>query len=352
MVAPGGQQRRPGVGLNDKFGTGLVAAVLSLPLGPGPGHAVLGWPKRGAVWLALLLGSLLAITKSIWFLPAAGVIFVGGMLDAFVLGFRKLEQPLFRWTSPWVFVLPAISLASVIAIRNFVVESFKAGSTSMVPTLQIGDLMFIDKLSSPERGDVVVFAYPCEPQRDYVFRLIAQGGDTVEVRCDVTYVNGHALERKLVEKPETCSYKDYDERDAKWFTRSCVGYQETNGSRTYEVFGNPEIAAEGVANNRDYPQRSGSTPLCFNGGEDRPRATDFKVVETKPGYEAKQCEQQLHFVVPRDHVFVLGDNRHNANDSRIWGALPTSAIKGRVIGIWASKRPGEGPRFDRFGPIH
>ena len=183
VVAPGGRQ--PLVRGNDKFGTGFVAAALSLPLGLGLGHAVIGSPKRGAVWLVLLFGALAAMLKSIWFLPIAGVIFVAGVLDAFVLGFRKREQLPFRWVSPWVFVLPAISVASALAIRKFVVESFRARSTSMAPTLQNGDMIFIDKVTAPARGDVIVFAYPCDPQRDYVFRMIADAGDSVEVRCGI-----------------------------------------------------------------------------------------------------------------------------------------------------------------------
>lgn len=342
--------QRRGVGLIDKFGTGLVGAVLSLPLGPGLGHAVLGWPKRGALWLALVLGCFVGMVKSIWLLPIAAAIFVAGMLDAFVLGVRKREQPMFQWTSPWVFVLPAISLVCLLSIRHFVVQAFKAGSVSMSPTLHIGDRIFVDKLGTPKRGDVIVFSYPCDPRRDYLFRLIADAGDTVEVRCGVVYVNGHALEQKLVEKPETCSYNDYDERMGKAFKRGCVGYRETNGSRTYEVFGDPNLTIGVAANNRDYPQR-GAEPMCFGADGDRPRSVEYKLVETKPGYEAKQCEQQRHVVVPAGHVFVLGDNRQNANDSRIWGALPRTAIKGRVIGIWASTPPGEGMSFDRFGPL-
>ncbi len=316
-------------------------------MGLGLGHAVLGRPKRGAVWLGLLLGCLVAMVKSLWFLPAAGVVLVAGVLDAFVLGFLKREQPQFRWLSPWVFILPAFSLASLLAIRNFVVESFKAGSTSMSPTLQIGDLVFVDKLSTPKRGDVIVFAYPCDPQRDYMFRLIADAGDTVEMRCGVVYLNGRALEQKLVEKPDTCRYDDYDLPTDKWFTRTCARYREG----THDVFGDVDLKNGVVGSNRDFPLGSGSEPMCFANDRGTPRTSEYKLVETKPGYEAKQCEQQLHFVVPPNHVFVLGDNRYNANDSRIWGALPKSAIKGRVIGIWGSKRPGQGMRFSRFGPI-
>jgi signal peptidase I len=321
----------------------LVAAALSLPLGPGLGHAVIGRPRRGAVLLALVLGSLVAITQSIWFLPVAAVIFIGALVDAFVLGFRKRDQPLLQWTSPWVFVLPAISLASVLLIRGFVVENFHARSTSMVPALQNGDNFFVDKLTTPKRGDVIVFAYPCDPRRDYVFRILAEAGDTVEIRCSTVYVNGHALPRTRVDSP--CAYDDYDEYTDKGFTRTCSRYRETNGERTYDVLANAEAPETDAV--RDFPKRGHEGPMCL----DTPRSTEWKLVETKPGYEAKPCEQQLHLVVPRDHVFVLGDNRNNANDSRIWGALPRQAIKGRAVGIWSTTAPHKGTQFNRFGPI-
>jgi signal peptidase I len=217
----------------------------------------------------------------------------------------------------------------------------------MAPTLQNGDMIFIDKVTAPARGDVIVFAYPCDPQRDYVFRMIADAGDSVEVRCGIVYVNGHGFEQKLVEKPETCTYEDYDDAERRPFKRPCARYRE----QTHEVFQDVGLSTGVAESIRDYPQRSGSQPMCFQNGSDQPRSVEHKLVETKPASEATPCEQQLHLVVPQDHVFVLGDNRNNANDSRVWGAVPKSAIKGHLIGIWGTERPGKAPRFNRFGAV-
>jgi signal peptidase I len=58
------------------------------------------------------------------------------------------------------------------------------------------------------------------------------------------------------------------------------------------------------------------------------------VVSTRLGADA--CEQQLHYVVPEGHVFAMGDNRHNSNDSRFWGSVPIENIKGEAMFIWLS----------------
>src|ERR1700759_2247167 len=100
-------------------------------------------------------------------------------------------------------------VATALALRAFVVEAFKIPSSSMYPTLEINDHIFVNKfiygvripwtttklfaLRGPPRGEVIVFIYPCDPDRDYIKRVVATAGQTVETRCGVLYVDGVAV---------------------------------------------------------------------------------------------------------------------------------------------------------------
>jgi signal peptidase I len=93
----------------------------------------------------------------------------------------------------------AIVIAVVLAliIRTFVVQAFKIPSGSMIPTLQIGDHILVNKFiyrfEKPERGDIIVFKYPKDPSRDFIKRLIGQPGDVLEIRDKRVYINGNPL---------------------------------------------------------------------------------------------------------------------------------------------------------------
>jgi len=89
-----------------------------------------------------------------------------------------------------------IAIVLAIIIRIFIVEAFKIPSGSMIPTLLVGDHLLVNKFiyrfKEPARGDVIVFKYPDDPSRNFIKRVIGVGGDTIEVRDKVLYVNGTA----------------------------------------------------------------------------------------------------------------------------------------------------------------
>jgi len=316
------------------------------------------------------------------------------VLDALVD--ELVKRPPKSTTRDYVESIGAAILIAL-ALRAFVIEAFKIPSSSMYPTLEIGDHIFVNKfiygvripwtnvkffqLRAPRRGEVIVFKYPCDPDRDYIKRVVATENDTVEVRCNVVHINGTAVPSKLLEGPavlevrdgkegatsQGCWHEDYDEHKAKWFPRICSRYQETVNGETYETFHDDErpkrdaLIAQGQpqSDQRDFPTRSLPFPPSCSQTEEAMKAADIQqvkgqIIETKPEKSAGVCEPQLHYKVPPGHVFVMGDNRNNSNDSRVWGVVPVENIKGKALFIWLSYRhwgpvDWSGIRWGRIG---
>src|SRR5216110_808205 len=122
-----------------------------------------------------------------------------------------------RWFDNWMRSL-GMALVLFLIIRTFLVEAFQIPSGSMERTLLAGDFLFVNKavygaqipgtharlpgFRSPERGDVIVFAYPKDPTQDYVKRVIGTPGDTVEMRSGEVLVNGTALNEPYVRRSD------------------------------------------------------------------------------------------------------------------------------------------------------
>ncbi len=264
---------------------------------------------------------------------------------------KRAEHRDRRWGVPW-----AIGGGTVVAVAllSTPVGAFGIPSSSMYPTLEIGDTVLVDKLAphlrSIDRGEVIVHIYPCDRARDYLKRVVALGGDRVEVRCGVVYVNGDAVPQQLVESGATCRYFDRDDRTGEWHPRTCVRYRESLGGHDYEVFRAATSEQRGGFPDR---ARSNLVPSCRlvpeTLGDAVRTQTLGRLVETKSS-TAAECEPQLHYVVPDDHVFVMGDNRDNANDSRRFGSVPVADIKGRLVGVWLSNGK-DGYSLSRVGRI-
>lgn len=206
-------------------------------------------------------------------------------------------------------------------LRAFIFEPFHIPSGSMIPTLLVGDFIFVNKMSyglripftdpgkvhklwerAPARGDVVVFINPQHPDVDYVKRVIGLPGDRIDVRDNVLYVNG--VEQKRVEAG------DYTYREHSEYT----GEEMEVVSREY---------LEDLAGRR-HPIIVRKDPVFARSGS---------------------------FVVEPGRVFMMGDNRDNSADSRVEGGIgqiPFSYIKGRASIIWISFGGSAGIRFERM----
>ncbi len=189
-------------------------------------------------------------------------------------------------------------------LRGFVVEAFKIPSGSMIPSLQIDDHIFVNKLAygpllpwtktrlwrslPPKRSDIIVFAYPENPEQDFIKRVVGLPGDRVEVRAGHPIINGFSIPFCRVGKYSFAEGDHSIQRDADLY----VEYFE---DRAY---------------------------LMLYEGD---RTGDFGPYTVKPS-----------------EVFVLGDNRNNSHDSRAWfghgGGVPFENIRGRAMVVWMSSR--------------
>ena len=174
-------------------------------------------------------------------------------------------------------------------LRFLVVQAFRIPSESMLPTLLVGDFLFVNKfeygpkipfthvrlpgLRAPRPGDVIVFQFPKDPRRDYIKRCVAVGGQTVEVRDKQLYVEGRPRVEPFVQH------------------------------------------TDGVVRPAAYDQRDNFGP----------------------------------YTVPPGSLFMMGDNRDNSNDSRYWGPVEMDLVKGRAMFIyWSWDKDRNWPRFPRL----
>jgi len=212
----------------------------------------------------------------------------------------------------------ALVLAVVLAlgIRSFLFEPFKIPSGSMIPTLLVGDYIVVNKLSygvrlpitgtllielgAPQRGDVVVFRYPDDPSIDFIKRVVGVPGDTVRIREGRLFVNGQIVDRV---DEGTYEYVDYRRRSAVQSGRF------------------REINADGV---------------------------EYTILQD-PGRLASYPRGP--WVVPKGMYFMMGDNRDNSRDSRVWNQhfVASHQLKGRAMFVhWSwviSSEPGSERSF-------
>lgn len=232
------------------------------------------------------------------------------------------------------------ALLIALLLRAFVVEAFTIPSGSMIPTLAVGDFLFINKLSyglrmpygdqlvsqwsTPERGDVVVFVYPCDPSLDYIKRVVALPGDVISTdHQGFLTINGQAVEAQ--HRGLFTRYADFLGTESPLNT--CDRLRTPQPLHVYS-----STSDEGVPYGLLYcgdvpePEQRVQVPT----GEPRPMAA--------PHQRCPSPDHVLDFpvVVPEGHVFAMGDNRLNSSDSRYWGFVPFGQIKGKAMFIWMS----------------
>ncbi len=236
-----------------------------------------------------------------------------------------------------------LAILCALILRAFFFEAFKIPSGSMEPTLVNGDHLFVNKLrygvrvpftstfvtrfAQPEHGEVVVFRFPSEEAREYVRRerqrAIASGEQSTE--CIL----------------------NFDEKD---FIKRIVGLPgDVIEGRGSQLLINGETLTRTPIRRAPAPERSGQTAYYYL--ETLGDRTYQIREDSPPGYDDGRDFGPI--TVQEDHFFAVGDNRDNSADSRCWGQVPMTYIKGRAMIIWLSigdGRAGEsGLRWERFG---
>ncbi len=243
--------------------------------------------------LVLVIGT--AISGLIWF------------IDSVLLG-RKYSADM----SPPLLVDYARSffpvLLIVLILRSFLFEPFKIPSGSMKPTLLVGDFILVSKFSygvrlpvihtkildtgSPERGDVAVFRFPADPRVDYIKRVVGLPGDTIVYENKIFTINDEVINISP-EQPYVLPGTDA-------ISSGVALREEQLGSVLHEIL-----------------------------QHERSRSQSGK------------------WVVPEGHYFMVGDNRDNSNDGRVWGFVPEANLVGKAKYVWMHW--SDGVLWDRLG---
>ena len=323
-----------------------IAIVLGILLWPGAGHMYVGRWRHGVAWFAGCWAVLLL--TPVWF-PFLWIGLLLKLLHVVDLGFVPLGNKPRQW---WLVVVGGLAVTFVMSlvIRSTTMEAYKIPSSAMLPTFEIGDHVFVEKWGASEvsPGEVIVFRNPCTPSKAFIKRIVAMPGDTVEVRCNVLFIDGEPMPRELVDAEDV--YDDYDDGERRWSKQGASRWRETIGGVRFEIFESEEAPVLDERDPHDFPHIPDAptarlvrpaVPSCGMGSEPL-----GEIVKTRD--DAGECEPQVHYVVPPGTVFVMGDNRQNSSDSRVWGPVPLDHVIGRVIGIWWSSGQ-DGVRWGRIG---
>ncbi len=206
----------------------------------------------------------------------------------------------------WVFFI-------VLMVRSFVAQPYEVPTGSMLPTIRLKDFLLVNqaayglhwpvwggtllKTGEPQRGDIIVFHYPVNPQVDYIKTLIGLPGDHIALRDKKLYINGKAVPSQFIKNTVELDNQNlaqiYPHGTPHFSATQVVLSKEKIGEHWHDIYQSPIVPA-----------------------------TDFNLV------------------VPKGEYFFMGDNRDNSDDGRYWGFVKRQAIIGKaemVLFSWDSR---------------
>lgn len=258
-----------------------LAALLNILL-PGLGYIYCGLVKRSLMIYVALLIIFMPFAYLVWFainrpfnillfLFAVILIYSFLVIDVILIANKSKAEYRLKFYNKWYYYLGYILICAFVLhplfklpVKIFIARAYKHPSGSMEPTLRPGDYIitnnFIYRFQEPKKGDIIVFKFPKDERKEFVKRIVAFGGDIVEIRSKILYINNIA-----VDEP-------------------------------YKIINDPNVIPS-----------------------EQSRRDNMEPIE-----------------VPRNSYFVLGDNRDYSLDSRFFGIINRSSIKGKVSSIYFS----------------
>ncbi|WP_373099029.1 MULTISPECIES: signal peptidase I [Pasteurellaceae] len=234
-------------------------------------------------------------------------------------------------------------LAFVLILRSFLFEPFQIPSGSMEPTLRVGDFLLVEKYAygikdpvlqntiietgKPQRGDIIVFKAPPEPNVDYIKRIVGIPGDRIQYN--------------EVDRHITLTYG----KDGKECTADCISKEFDYSTPQEDTDFNIIVGQD----NAGLPIYSNLHPLKLTESGDVTHQIHWDPQPPNATYMYRDYDSQQNYitewVVPEGEYFVMGDNRNHSADSRFWGFVPEKNIVGKASYIWLSldKKQGEWP---------
>lgn len=235
---------------------------------------------------------------------------------------EKQEKNFFQILAEYVQALAGAIILALL-IRGFVFEPFKIPSESMVPTLMVGDHIFVARyqyglrvpftkfwlteFDDPKRGDVVVFNFPDDEDVDFIKRVVGVPGDVVTMKDGVLKVNDEPMQYK--------SFQLVHPSESNHCVMDVAEDSKTVFTDDYGTF--PHYLLYKKYDQKMETNLEGQTYMVQS-SKSNPRNFDFE------------------FKVPENQFFVMGDNRDQSHDSRFWGFVPRENLKGKAQFIWLS----------------